>query len=74
MRQTYKLEPISDRAKTRLHILTVMIAPSLPRFIRRPMLKMMLSKMLLSHCQTVAKYIAQDMGAEINPIAAQVTA
>jgi class 3 adenylate cyclase len=74
MHQTYKLELISNGTKTRLHILTVMITPSLPRFIRRTMLKMMLSKMLLSHCQTVAKHIAQDMGAEINPIAAQVTA
>ena len=60
MRQTYKLEPISGGSGTRLHILTVMSSPSLPSFIRKPMLKMMFSKMILAHCQDIAKYIAQE--------------
>jgi hypothetical protein len=68
----HKLEPISDGVKTRLHILTVMISPALPRLIRRPMLRMMLSKMLLTHCQAVANYIAQEM--EVDNSVAQAAA
>ncbi|MBN1450702.1 MAG: DUF2652 domain-containing protein [Anaerolineales bacterium] len=74
MRQTYKLEPLSNGTETRLHCLVVMISPQLPRFIRRPMLKMMLSKMFLSHCQAIAKLIAQEMDVEIGAHTTQATA
>jgi len=74
MRQTYKLEPVSDGTETRLHFLVKMISPPLPRFIRRLILKMMLSKMVLSHCQAVANYLARDVDAEIGSHAAQAAA
>jgi hypothetical protein len=74
MRQTYKLEPNPDGTKTRLHILTMMISPPIPRFIRRLVLKMMFSKMQLSYCQAMAKYIAQDVDAEIGSHATQAAA
>ena len=74
MRQTYKLEPSSDGTETRLYILTMMVSPSLPRFIRRPMLKMILSKMLLSHCQAVADYIAREMDTKTGAAVAQLAA
>lgn len=73
-RQTHKLELISAGTKTRLHILTLLISPSLPRFIRRPMLKMMLSKMLLSHCKAVASYIAEEMEMESDSSVAKAAA
>jgi len=74
MRQTYKLEPISDGTKTRLHFTVKMISPPLPRFIRRPMLKMMLSKIVRSHCQAMTKFISKDIEAEVNTPAVQMTA
>jgi hypothetical protein len=73
MRHTYKLESISDGTGTRLRLYVVMISPALPRFIRRPMLKMMMSKMVLSHCQTVAKYIAREMLSDTGTTVAQAT-
>lgn len=73
-RQTYKLEPNSDGTKTRLHILSVMISPPIPRFIRRPMLKMVLTKMMLSTCQAIAKYIAQEMNVDAGASVAQLAA
>lgn len=74
MRLTYKLEPISNGRETRLHCLVVMISPKLPRFIRRPMLKTIFSKMFLSHCQAIAKFIAQDIETETSATAIQLTA
>jgi hypothetical protein len=74
MRQTYKLEAIADGKGTRLHLLVVMVSPALPRFLRRAMLKMMLSKMFLSHCQAVAKFIAQEANVEIRSQATHVAA
>ena len=74
MRQTYKFEPISDGAQTRLHILTMMVSPSLPGFVRRTMLNMMMTKMLLSTSQSIAKYIAGEIDTEVGIPAAQVTA
>jgi len=71
MRQTYKLEPILGGAGTRLHLHVVMISPALPRFVRRPMLKMMISKMFLSHCQAVANCIAQEIDTDVRPHAVQ---
>jgi hypothetical protein len=73
-RQTYKLEPIVDGTGTRLYILSLMVSPSIPRFIRRPMLKMMMNKMHIENCQTVAKYIAQETYTEISPLTSQVIA
>ena len=64
MRQTYRLEPISNGMGTRLHFHVVMMSPSLPRFIRRPMVKMVVSKIASSFCQNIAKHIAQEMDAE----------
>jgi hypothetical protein len=74
IRQTYRLESISDGAGTRLHMHAVMLSPSLPRFIRRPMLKMIFSKMALSHCQNIEKHIAQDKDAEPGARAVQAAA
>ena len=74
MHQTYKLEPVSNGKETRLHCLVVMISPQLPRFIRRPMLKMMLSKMFLAHCQAVAKFIDQETDVEMGSQATRVAA
>jgi hypothetical protein len=74
MRQTYKLEPIASGTGTRLHILTAMSSPSLPSFIRKPMLKMMFSKMILAHCQDIAKYIDQEMDSKAGVPVAQVAA
>jgi Protein of unknown function (DUF2652) len=74
MRQTCKFEPLSDGTKTRLHILTMMISPSLPRFVRRPMLNMIGNKMLLSNCQSIAKHIAGEMDPEMSTHTAQVAA
>ena len=51
-----------------------MISPSLPRFIRRLMLKMVFSKIMLGTCQAVANYIAQDMETETGPAVAQLAA
>ena len=74
MRQTYILESNPGGTETRLHIRTMMISPSLPRFIRRLMLKMVFSKMMLGTCQAVANYIAQDMETETGPAVAQLAA
>jgi hypothetical protein len=71
MRQTYRLEPISDGMRTRLHFHTLMISPSLPRLIRRPLVKIMFSKMASSHCQEIAKHIARETDAEIGSRTAQ---
>jgi class 3 adenylate cyclase len=74
VRQTYKLEPNPDGTETRLHILTVMVSPPLPRFIRRPILKMMLSRMMLAQCQAVANYIARETDTEPDTTAAHQVA
>ena len=74
MRHTYKLESISDGTGTRLKYFVLMISPSIPRFIRRPMLKMMMTKMSLSYCQAVVKYIAQEMETEGGATVAQLAA
>lgn len=71
MRQAYKLEPILGGAGTRLHFHVVMISPALPHFVRRPMLKMMISRMFLSHCQAVANCIAQEIDTGVRPHAVQ---
>ncbi len=73
IRQTYKLEPVSNGTETRLHFLVKMISPSLPRFIRRAMLKMMLSKMVLTHCQAMTKIIAEEMETKTSTTAVQLT-
>ena len=73
-RQTYRLEPNSDGTKTRLHILSVMISPPIPRFLRRPMLKIVLTKMMLSNCQAIAKHIAQEMNVDTGAPVAQLAA
>ncbi len=59
-RQTYKLEPNADGTKTRLHVLSIWISPPLPRFIRRPMVKAMVTKLMLSQCQAIANHIARE--------------
>ncbi len=59
-RQTYKLEPLADGTKTRLHVMAIMISPSIPRLIRRPMVKFMFTKMMQSMCQAMENYIAQQ--------------
>jgi len=74
MRQTIKLEPLSDGKRTRLHILTLMISPSLPSFVRRPMLNMVATKMLLSNAQLIAKHLSGESETEVGISAAQVTA
>jgi hypothetical protein len=74
MRQTCRLESISDGMGTRLHIHAVMLSPSVPRFIRRPMVKMMFSKMVSSLCHDIAKHIARETDAEIGARAVQATA
>jgi hypothetical protein len=74
MRQTYRLESISDGMGTRLHFHVVMISPSLPRFIRRPMVKMIVSKLALSFCQNIANHIARETDAEIGTRTIQATA
>jgi len=74
MRQTYRLESISKGTGTRLHMHAVMISPSLPRFIRRPMIKMMFSKLVKSLCQDIAKHIARETDVEIGTRAVQATA
>jgi len=74
MRQTYELEPNSDGTETRLHIRTMMISPSLPRFIRRPGLKIIFSKILLKNCQAVANYIAQETDTETSTTVVQFAA
>jgi len=61
VRQTYRLEPNEDGTITRLHVLAVMISPSIPRLIRRPMFKMAFSKMMQSQCQAIANHIAREM-------------
>jgi hypothetical protein len=73
-RQTVKFEPLSDGKKTRLHILTKLISPSLPRFIKKPILNMMITKMMLSNCQSIAKHIAGEIDSEIGISAARATA
>jgi len=65
MRQTYRLEPLSDGNQTRLHMLMIMISPKLPRLIRRPMLKMMMTKMATEQCKAIAAHLALKDGAEI---------
>lgn len=73
MRQTYKLETVSG-AKTRLHVRLSMISPSLPRFIRRPILKLMLSKMYSSQCQDIAKFIEREREVGKSDTAIEATA
>ncbi len=73
-RQTYKLEPYSDGTKTRLRILSVMISPPIPRFIRRLMFKMVFTKMMLSNCQAIAKQIAQETNVDTGAPVAQLAA
>jgi hypothetical protein len=74
MRHTYRLEPIADGTETRLHLFVKIISHPLPRFIRRPIMKMMFSKMHLTYCQNMAKYIAQDADADIRTSTTQVPA
>ena len=74
MRQTYRLESISDGMGTRLHFHVVMKSPSLPGFIRRPMVKMIVSKLASSHCQKIARYIAREKDAEHGTRVVQATA
>ena len=74
MRQTLKFEPLSDGKKTRLQIFTMMISPSLPRFIRRSMLNMIMTKILISNAQSIANHIAREPDAEVGISAARVTA
>ena len=73
-RQTYKLEPIADRTGTRLHIMTMMVSPLIPRFIRRPMLKMMMTKIHITNCQSIAKHVAQETDTDISPHVSQAVA
>ena len=74
MRQTYRLEPIENGTGTRLQFFIVMVSPALPRFIRRTMLKAMLSKIVLTHTQAMAKFIDQDLATEIGIQAIQIAA
>jgi len=74
LRQTIKFEQLSDGKKTRLHILTKMVSPSLPSIIKKPMLNMMATKMLLSDSQFIAKHISGEMDAEIGISTARATA
>lgn len=74
IRQTCHLESISDGTGTRLHMHAVMTSPSLPRFIRRPMIKMMFSKLASSLCQDIANHIARETDAEPSTRTVQATA
>ena len=74
LRQTIKFEPLSDGTKTRLHILTLMVSPSLPRFVRRSMLNMVMTKLLLSNAQLIAKHVSGESEPEVGISTAQATA
>jgi len=64
MHLTSQFEPLSNGSKTRFHNHCIMLSPRLPRIIRRPMLKPMFTKLNLSNCQAIAKYIVQEADAE----------
>jgi len=66
MRQTYRLEPLSDGNETRLHMSMIMISPKLPRLIRRPMLKMIMTKMASEQCHGIASHLAMEENKEID--------
>ncbi len=74
MRLTYKLEPISGGSKTRLHIHMIMISPSLPRIIRRPMLKLVGNKLMLSNAEAIARHIAQETEVDLGDIMIEANA
>jgi hypothetical protein len=73
-RQTFRLEPIADGTKTRLHTLAVMNSPPIPPLIRRPMIKMVFTKIMRSTYQAMARHIAQEMNAGTGVSTAQSAA
>lgn len=73
-RDTYKLESLSNNQGTRLHMYTNLVNVPLPQWIKRLLLKIMVSKFVLSNFQNTAQLIAEEMtsGAEdtaIQPVA-----
>ena len=61
---TYQFEPLSNGSRTRFHTYCEMLSPKLPRFIRRSIFKPIFTKLNLSNCQAIAKYIAQETNIE----------
>ena len=61
---TYQFEPLSNGSRARFHNYCEMLSPKLPRFIRRLIFKPIFTKLNLSNCQAIAKYIAQETNIE----------
>jgi hypothetical protein len=66
MRQMYKLEPLSNGTKSRLHLLATISSPSLPRMLRRMMAKMVYSKPALSNCNAIAHHLSHESEGEFS--------
>ena len=74
MQMTNKFEPLSKGTRTRFHSHCVMLSPKLPRIIRRPMLKPLFTKLNLSNCQKIAKFIAQEQDLDTGIAVSQASA
>jgi hypothetical protein len=74
LRQMYRLEPIPPGTKTRIHLLVMLISPSLPRMIRRLMLKMTYSKAVLANCNAIANHITQEREVQLSDTTVQAPA
>lgn len=57
---TYKLEEISNDLGTRLHLYSNMVSMRLPNWIKRPILKMVMTKLVLTNFQNIAHLISTD--------------
>lgn len=64
IRETHKLEPILDGRATRLHVFTHVVSMPLPRWVKRPLLKLFMSQKMSSPYYVIAQAIAEET---INP-------
>jgi hypothetical protein len=73
MRQMYRLEPLASGSKTRLHLLATAISPSLPRLVRRLIMKTVFSKAAIANCQAIESHLAQEGKVELSDETVQVS-
>ena len=62
--ETWKLESLPNNQGTRLQIHSKMISVPLPRWIMRPLMKTMMSKMMRANFQNTAQLIKEEMSSQ----------
>lgn len=74
IRETYKFEPILDGRGTRLHIFTQVVSMQLPRWVKRPLLKIFMSRKMTTPYYVAAQFIAKERASQTIDTSTQLVA